>query len=226
MSPMIQSMVETALVHAEVADDRRPSWPSESCARWPTGCCAVFGRRGCLEQGETSRAPGQGVGAAGPEAQEDIAAAAKLHESQQTTLVEGAGRAHRQDPREDRRGPCQSPRHRDEDRRHRLCHLPVRLRLRGRLRAGKPAGACDTGGWRGSGEVPERMPDGLHCCGEDKCCERKTAPSANKAHIRLGLLQLRRHRTAWLQLPHGGLSLMRHRRVHRAFSLGLRRGTV
>ena len=85
----------------------------------------------------------------GAEAQEDIAAASKLHESQQTTLVkELGGRIDK--THEKIRRSRQGPRHRGKDRRHRARRPLVR---RASSRASRSATRGTRAAGRGSREV-------------------------------------------------------------------------
>lgn len=181
MSPMIQSMVETALVHAE-------KWPMTVGFFLAIGIvCAlaywllrVFWPAWLLEQEKHREHLDRALAQRGSEAQEDIAAASKLHESQQTTLVKELGG--RIDKTHERLGEVHAKVHAIAAKIgvtvFAICLFGSGFAVGFAL--GNPAGRAIQADGADRVKCRNACPTGFYCCGEDKCCERKTAPSANK----------------------------------------------
>ena len=176
-----QSTVETALVHAE-------KWPMtvgfflaitlmSALAYW---LLRVFWPAWLLEQEKHREHLDKALTRRGAEAQEDIASAAKLHESQQTTLVKELGG--RIDKTHEKIGEVHAKVHAI------AAKIGVTVFAFCLFGSGFTAGFAlgNTAGRAMQADGADRMkcrnacPTGFYCCGEDKCCERKTAPSANK----------------------------------------------
>ena len=181
MSPTTQSTVETALVHAE-------KWPMtvgfflaitlmSALAYW---LLRVFWPAWLLEQEKHREHLAKALAQRGAEAQEDIASAAKLHESQQTTLVKELGG--RIDKTHEKIGEVHAKVHAI------AAKIGVTVFAVCLFGSGFAAGFA-LGNSTGRAllvDGAERdkcsnpCASGWRCCGENKCCEIKTAPAASR----------------------------------------------
>lgn len=181
MQPIPQSTVETALVHAE-------KWPMTvgfflavalmgALAYW---LLFKFWPAWLQEQEKHREHLARALAQRGSEAQEDIAVASKLHESQQTALVKELGG--RLDKTHERLGEVHAKVHAIATK------IGVTVFAICLFGSGFAAGFAlgNTAGRAMQADGADRVKcsnpcaSGFYCCGEDKCCERKTAPAANK----------------------------------------------
>lgn len=188
MQSIPQSTVETALVHAE-------KWPMTvgfflavalmgALAYW---LLFKFWPAWLQEQEKHREHLAKALAQRGSEAQEDIAVASKLHESQQTALVKELGG--RIDKTHERLGEVHAKVHAIATK------IGVTVFAFCLFGSGFAAGFAlgNTAGRAMQADGADRVkcrnacPTGFYCCGEDKCCERKTAPSANKHTSALAL---------------------------------------
>lgn len=181
MSPTTQGTVETALVHAE-------KWPMTVGFFLAIGIvCAlaywllrVFWPAWLLEQEKHREHLAKALAQRGAEAQEDIASAAKLHESQQTTLVKELGG--RIDKTHEKIGEVHAKVHAI------AAKIGVTVLAICLFGSGFAAGFAlgNSAGRALLVESADRAKcnnpcaSGFYCCGENKCCEIKTAPAASR----------------------------------------------
>lgn len=174
-----QSAVETALIHAE-------KWPMTVGFFLAIGLMGAlaywllfkFWPAWLLEQEKHREHLTNALAKRGVEAQEDIAAAAKLHESQQTTLVKELGG--RIDKTHEKIGEVHAKVHAI------AAKIGVTIFAICLFGTGFVAGFAlgNTAGHvmqaDSGAKCSNPCASGFYCCGEDKCCERKTAPAASK----------------------------------------------
>ena len=179
MQPATQNTIETALVHAE-------KWPMTVgfflavglmgalaywllFKFWPAWLAEQEKHRDHLAKALTQR---------GVEAQQDIAAASKLHESQQTTLVKELGG--RIDKTHEKIGEVHAKVHAIAAKIG-VTVLTIFLFGSGFI-AGFALGNSTGRAMRADGAAKCSNPcaSGFYCCGENKCCERKTSPASNR----------------------------------------------
>ena len=174
-----QSTVETALTHAE-------KWPMTvgfflaialmgALAYW---LLFKFWPAWLLEQEKHREHLAKALAQRGAEAQEDIAAASKLHESQQTTLVKELGG--RIDKTHEKIGEVHAKVHAIAAKIG-VTVLTIFLFGSGFI-AGFALGNSTGRAMRADGAAKCSNPcaSGFYCCGENKCCERKTSPASNR----------------------------------------------
>ena len=179
MQPTTQSTVETALIHAE-------KWPMTvgfflaialmgALAYW---LLFKFWPAWLLEQEKHREHLAKALAQRGAEAQEDIASAAKLHESQQTTLVKELGG--RIDKTHEKIGEVHAKVHAIAAKIG-VTVLTIFLFGSGFI-AGFALGNSTGRAMRADGAAKCSNPcaSGFYCCGENKCCERKTSPASNR----------------------------------------------
>ena len=162
MQQITPSTAETVLTHAE-------KWPMSFVAVLLIAALAYwllfkFWPAWLLEQEKHRDHLAKALAQRGVEAQEDIAAATKLHESQQTTLVKELGG--RIDKTHEKIG---------------VTVLTIFLFGPGFI-AGFALGNSTGRAMRADGAAKCSNPcaSGFYCCGENKCCERKTSPASNR----------------------------------------------
>jgi hypothetical protein len=181
MQPIPQSTVETALVHAE-------KWPMTvgfflavalmgALAYW---LLFKFWPAWLLEQEKHREHLAKALAQRGAEAQEDIAAATKLHESQQTTLVKELGG--RIDKTHEKIGEVHAKVHAIATKIgvtvFAICLFGSGFAVGFALgNNAKPAALVESAD-RAKCNSP--CANGFYCCGENKCCEVKTAPAASR----------------------------------------------
>ena len=173
-----QSTVETALVHAE-------KWPMTvgfflavalmaALAYW---LLFKFWPAWLAEQEKHREHLAKALAQRGAEAQEDIAAASKLHESQQTTLVKELGG--RIDKTHEKLGEVHAKVHAI------AAKIGVTVFAFCLFGSGFAAGFAlgNTAGRAMQADGADRVrcrnacPTDWQCCGEDRCCEKKEAPA-------------------------------------------------
>ena len=181
MQPATQNTIETALVHAE-------KWPMTVgfflavglmgalaywllFKFWPAWLAEQEKHRDHLAKALTQR---------GVEAQQDIAAASKLHESQQTTLVKELGG--RIDKTHEKIGEVHAKVHAI------AAKIGVTVLLALLFGSGFVAGfALGNMAGHALADGADRIkcrnpcPTGFYCCGEDACCERDKAPASTRS---------------------------------------------
>ena len=182
MQPIPQSTVETALVHAE-------KWPMTvgfflaialmgALAYW---LLFKFWPAWLAEQEKHREHLAKALAQRGVEAQEDIAAASKLHESQQTTLVKELGG--RIDKTHEKIGEVHAKVHAIATK------IGVTVFAVCLFGSGFAAGFAlgNTAGHvlraDGAAKCSNPCASGFYCCGENKCCERKTSPASKTSAL-------------------------------------------
>ena len=175
MQQITPSTAETVLTHAE-------KWPMSFVAVLLIAALAYwllfkFWPAWLLEQEKHREHLANALAKRGAEAQEDIAAASKLHESQQTTLVKELGG--RIDKTHEKLGEVHAKVHAIAAKIG-VTVLAVLLFGSGFI-AGFALGNSTGRAMRADGAAKCSNPcaSGFYCCGENKCCERKTSPAAN-----------------------------------------------
>ena len=187
-----QSAVETALVHAE-------KWPMTvgfflavalmgALAYW---LLFKFWPAWLLEQEKHREHLAKALAQRGAEAQEDITAASKLHESQQTTLVKELGG--RIDKTHEKLGEVHAKVHAI------AAKIGVTVFAICLFGSGFAAGFAlgNTAGRALLVDGADRdkcstpCASGWRCCGENKCCEIKTAPATSRRTSTLAFVNFR-----------------------------------
>lgn len=188
MQPTTQSTVETALVHAE-------KWPMTvgfflaivlmaALAYW---LLFKFWPAWLLEQEKHREHLAKALAQRGVEAQQDIASATKLHESQQTTLVKELGG--RIDKTHEKIGEVHAKVHAIAAKIG-VTVLVVCLFGSGFVvgfalgNSAKPAALVESAD---RAKCNNPCANGFYCCGENKCCERKTSPAVSNRTSALAL---------------------------------------